>query len=250
MGGGSLRAGGSRERAAVPAFVAVLAAVAGVSYCSWILQFVLNPELDPVNGYVSELSATDQPLHSLFAASDFLSGLLMAIVAIVVLRLLRPRGWELTGWLALLVFAAFSIADSLSAMDCAPNSDTTCALRERAGQVSFAHKFHSVTSTIVVTAGIISLIALAIAARRGRRTPVIARWSWPLVVAETVTAVATLPLMYFGVLLGVIERVQVTVLALWLLVIAGELYTGGGRTAPSPQATRRARRPRQKAAST
>jgi hypothetical protein len=122
------------------------------------------------------------------------------------------------------LFGTFSIADSLFAMDCAPNSDTTCALRERAGKVSFAHQFHSVTSVCVVTAGIVSLIALTIAARRSRRWPVIARWSLLLLLAETATALATLPMMYFGVFLGVMERVQVAVVSLWLFVIAGQLY--------------------------
>ena len=45
----------------VPAYAWLLAALAGATYASWVLQFVINPELDPVNGYVSELSATDQP---------------------------------------------------------------------------------------------------------------------------------------------------------------------------------------------
>jgi hypothetical membrane protein len=209
----------------VPAFAWLLAALAGITYASWVLQFAVNPGLDPVNGYVSELSASDQPHHYLFAACDFLSGLLTIVVVVAVLRAVRPRGYALVGWLALVVFGAFSIADSLFAMDCAPNSDTSCALRERAGKVSFAHQFHSVTSTCVVTAGIVSLVALTIAARRHRRWPVIARWSWLLLVLETVTAVATLPLMYFGVLLGVIERVQVAMISIWLFVIAGQLYT-------------------------
>jgi hypothetical protein len=214
--------GGSREP--VPAFAWLLAALAGVTYASWVLQFVLNPGLDPVNGYVSELSASDQPHHYLFAAGDFVSGLLTITVVVTVLRWVRPRGFALTGWLALVVFGAFSIADSLFAMDCAPNSDTTCALRERAGKVSFAHQFHSVTSVCVVTAGIVSLVALTIAARRSRRWPVIARWSLLLLLVETATALATLPLMYFGVLLGVMERVQVAVVSLWLFVIAAQLY--------------------------
>jgi hypothetical membrane protein len=209
----------------VPAFAWLSAALAGIAYASWVLQFALNPGLDPVNGYVSELSASDQPYHYLFAACDFLSGLLTIVVVVAVLRAVRPRGCALVGWLALVVFGAFSIADSLFAMDCAPNSDTTCALRERAGKVSFAHQFHSVTSTCVVTAGIVSLIALTIAARRDRRWPVIARWSWLLLVLETVAAAATLPLMYFGVLLGVIERVQVAMISIWLFVIADQLYT-------------------------
>jgi Protein of unknown function (DUF998) len=230
----TIRSGGrSREPGTLPAFAWSLAALAGMTYASWVLQFALNRELDPVNGYVSELSASDQPYHGLFAAGDFVSGLLTMIVVVLVLRAVRPRGWALAGWLALVLFGVFSIADSLFAMDCAPNSDTTCALRERAGKVSFAHQFHSVTSVCVVTAGIASVVALTIAARRGRRWPVIARWGWPLLVVETVTAVATLPLMYFGVLLGVIERVQVAMISVWLFVIAAQLYAGR-RPAPRP----------------
>jgi hypothetical membrane protein len=223
--------GGSREPGMVPAFAWLLAALAGVTYASWVLQFVVNPGLDPVNGYVSELSASDQPYHYLFAAGDLATGLLTIAVVGVVLRAVRPRGYALVGWLALVVFGVFSIADSLFAMDCAPNSDTTCALRERAGKVSFAHQFHSVTSVCVVTAGIVSLIALTVASRRHRRLPVIARWSWLLLVVETVTALATLPLMYLGVLLGVIERVQVAMISIWLFVIAGQLYADRRRRA-------------------
>jgi hypothetical membrane protein len=226
---------GSREP--VPAFAWLLAVCAGIAYGSWVLQFVVNPQLDPVNGYVSELSATDQPYHYLFAAGDFVSGLLTIIVVVIVLRSVRPRGYALVGWLALVVFGVFSIGDSLFAMDCAPNSDTTCALRERAGKVSFAHQFHSVTSACVVTAGIVSLIALTIAARRSRRRTVIARWSWLLLLVETPAALATLPLMYFGVLLGVIERVQVAMISLWLFVIAGQLYADRHRPSRTREPT-------------
>ncbi|MCO5974681.1 DUF998 domain-containing protein [Actinoallomurus soli] len=219
----------ARDPATLPACLPVLAAIAGVVYSSWVLQFVINPKLDPVNGYVSELSATDQPYHGFFSGCDFFSGTLSIVVAAIVLRRLRPGGWALVGWLSLLLFGVFSIGDSLFAMDCAPNSDPTCALRERAGTVSFAHEFHSVTSTLVVTSGIVSLIALTIAARRYGRWPVLARWSWPVMVVETSTTLGTLPLMYFGLMLGVMERVQVTVISVWLIVIAVELYTGRRR---------------------
>lgn len=221
----------------VPAFAWLLAALAGVTYASWVLQFPLNPELDPVNGYVSELSATDQPYHLLFSAADLVSGLLVITVVALVLRAVRPRGRALAGWLALLMFGVSSIGDAVFAMDCPPNSDTGCALRERAGKVSFAHQFHSVTSAFVVASAILSLIALTLAARRHGRLPVIARWGWPLLLAETAAAVATLPLMYWGVLLGVVERIQVALISLWLFVIAGELYADRRRphaTGPVP----------------
>jgi hypothetical protein len=219
------------EVGTVPAIAAYLAAVAGLAYGAWVLGFVLNPRLDAVNGYVSELSASDQPFHHVFAGGDLVAGALAIAVAVIALRP-RVRGWEPVGWSALLLFGVFVISDALFAMDCAPSSDTTCALRERAGRVSFAHEFHLVTSACAVTAGIVSVLALAIAARRGTR--VISRWSWPVMVAETGTALATLPLMYFGVFLGVIERVQVSVISLWLFVVAGELRSR--RTAPARRA--------------
>lgn len=229
------------EVGTVPAIAAYLAAVAGVAYGAWALGFVLNPRLDAVNGYVSELSASDQPFHHVFAGGDLVAGALAIAVAAIVLRSRsrggvpsspRPGGWESVGWSALLLFGGFVISDALFAMDCAPSIDTTCALRERAGRVSFAHEFHLVTSACAVTAGIVSVLAPAIAARR--RTRVISRWSWPVMVAETGTALATLPLMYFGVFLGVIERVQVSVISLWLFVVAGELRSR--RTAPARRA--------------
>lgn len=206
---------------AVPTAIPAMAAIAGVAYTSWVLEFALNPALDPVNGYASELSASDQPFHYVFAGGDLLTGLLTIGVAGF---MLRRASFAPAGWVALLLFGAFSICDSLFAMDCAPNSDTGCALRERAGRVSFSHEFHSVTSVCVIGAGILCLAALTLAARRDGRWPVIARWGWLLLGVETATALATLPMMYFGVWLGIMERVQTTTLSLWLLVIAGELY--------------------------
>jgi hypothetical protein len=47
-----------------------------------------------------------------------------------------------------------------------------------------------------------------------------------------VTAAATLPLMYFGVLLGVVERVQVAMISIWLFVIAAQLRADRRRTGP------------------
>jgi hypothetical protein len=226
--------GGHGSHVEVGAMPAILAAVAGAAYGTWVLGFVLNPRLDAVNGYVSELSASDQPFHYVFAGGDLVAGGLAIAVACIVLGrpMPRVRGWEAAGWSALLLFGGFVISDALFAMDCAPSSDITCALRERAGRVSFAHEFHLVTSACAVTAGIASVFALAIAARRSTRT--ISRWSWPVMVTETAAALATLPLMYLGVFLGVIERVQVGVVSLWLFVVAGELRAR--RPAPARRA--------------
>lgn len=102
------------------------------------------------------------------SATGGLSGVLSIIVAALMLARWRPRGWAATGWIALASFGAFSIAGSLSGMDCAPCSGTTCALRKRAGKLSFAHQLHAVTNTLVVRTGIVGLV---VAHRAGPARP-------------------------------------------------------------------------------
>jgi hypothetical protein len=164
----------------------VLAAVAGVSYTAWILEFLLSPDIDVVDGYVSELSARGQPYRLVFSAGDFTTGVLTVGVALAALLMLRRRPWAVAGWSALGLFGLWAIGDSVFSMDCAPSIDTTCALRERADQVSFSHQFHSVTSSLVIFFGIAALLALSIAARRYGWWPALARWGWLLALTEAV----------------------------------------------------------------
>jgi len=209
-----------------PLTTGILAAVAGISYSSWVLEFPLHTKVDVIDGYVSELSASDQPSHWLFSAGDLVAGVLMMYVAVSCLRTLRRRPWSVVGWGFLMLFGISAIGDSVFAMDCAPSTDTACALRERAGRVSFSHQFHDVTSSVVVFAGIAALFSLSVAARRYGWWPALARWAWVLAVGEALTALATLVLMYLGVWLGLAQRVQISVLCLGLLLIAWTLLAG------------------------
>jgi hypothetical protein len=213
----------TRGPGVLPGFVVVIAAVAGVSYTAWILEFLLSPNIDVVDGYVSELSARDQPYHLVFSAGDFITGVLTIGVAMAALLMLRRRPWAVIGWTSLLLFGVWAIGDSLFSMDCAPSIDTTCALRERAERVSFSHQFHSVTSSLVIFFGIAALLALSIAARRYGWWPVLAHWGWLLALTQTVVTLGTLVLMYLGVWLGLAQRLQISVLCLGLLVIAWAL---------------------------
>ncbi len=216
-----------------PAWTGPLAVVAAVSYSSWILEFPLHTKVDVVDGYVSELSAADQPSHWLFSAGDLVAGALMAAVAAGCLAGLPRRAWSVAGWSFLLLFGVSAIGDALFSMDCAPSTDTACALRERAGRVSFSHRFHDVTSSLVIVAGIAALLCLSIAARRYGWWPALARWAWVLAATETVTALATLVLMYLGIWLGLAQRVQISVLCLGLLLIAWALLARAGEKPPA-----------------
>jgi hypothetical protein len=225
----ALRDGGAGSRFSggpglLPFPIAILAAVAAVTYSSWVLGFLLRPGLDFVDGYVSELSASDQPLNWVFSGGDLVTGVLMIIVATAALIMLVPRPWSVAGWLFLLAFGVWAICDAVFSMDCAPSMDTACALRERAGNVSFAHSFHSVTSMAVITCGIASMLCLSIAARRYRWWPSLARWGWLLAAVESAAAVATLMLMWAGTWLGLVQRIQITILCLSLFLIAWAIW--------------------------
>lgn len=211
------------EPGTVPPIVAGLAGVAAVTYSSWVLGFLFRPELDWVDGYVSELSAGDQPLNWVFGGGDLVTGVLMIFVACVALMRLERRPWAVAGWVALVSFGVWAIGDALFDMDCAPSLDTTCALRERAGLLSFSHTFHSVTSTGVISSGVVSLLCLSIAARRYDWWPAMARWGWLLALIETAAAAGTVFLLWKGFGGGLVQRLQITVLCAGLFVIAWTL---------------------------
>ena len=234
-----------REPGTMPFAIGALGMVAAVSYSSWVLEVFLNPHLDVLDGYVSELSARDQPYHLVFSAGDFITGVLTMLIAATALARLRRRPLAVTGWILLLSFGGWVIGDSVFSMDCAPSIDTTCALRERAGALSFSHQFHEVTSSMVIFSGIAAILVLSIAARRYGWWPALARWGRPLAVTEAALAVATLALMLAGRWLGLAQRVQISVLALALFVIAWALLTdarrprsSGTRPAPVPAPAR------------
>jgi hypothetical protein len=214
-----------RGPGALPGFVVALTAIAGISYTSWILEVLFSPNIDVVDGYVSELSARGQPYRLVFIAGDLTTGVLTVGVALAALLMLWRLPWAVVGWSALLLFGLWAIGDSLFSMDCAPSLDTTCALRERADRVSFSHEFHSVTSSMVIFFGIAALLALSIAARRYGWWPALAHWGWLLALTEAVLSLGTLMLMYFGVWLGLAQRLQISVLCMGLLVIAWALGT-------------------------
>ncbi|MFD0691829.1 DUF998 domain-containing protein [Actinomadura fibrosa] len=219
----------------VPAWVVVLAAVAAVSYATFFLEHLLSPDLDVVNGYVSELSAVDQPFHNVYSGGDLITGVLSIIVAAGTLRRLRRRPLATAGWTFLGLFGVCAIGDATFPLDCAPSLETWCALRERSEQVSFSHEFHSVTSSAVIVCGVVALFTLSMAARRYGWWPALARWGWPLALAESVFALGTLLAMYLGRWLGIIQRIQIGILCLGLLTIAWALYAdrrNAGRTGP------------------
>ncbi|MEW2352461.1 DUF998 domain-containing protein [Spirillospora sp. NPDC029432] len=207
-----------------PAFVPILLVIAAITYGTFLLEHFLSTDLDSVNGYVSELSAANQPYHSVYSGGDFITGSLAITVAAIALLTLRRRRWAVAGWIFLALFGTCAIGDAVFPLECAPSLETRCALLERAGNVGFSHSFHSVTSSLVIVCGVLALLCLSIAARRYGWWPALARWGWLLALIETVAALGTLLAMVLGRWLGIVQRFQISILCLGLLTIAWALY--------------------------
>lgn len=208
----------------MPVFVVVLATVAAISYATFLLEHFLSPDLDVINGYVSELSAVDQPFHNIYSGGDFITGVLTIVVAATGLLRLTRRPWATAGWIFLLLFGIGAIGDATFPLDCAPSLDTRCALLERGEKLSFAHGFHAFTSSFVVCAAVLALFSLSMAGRRYGWWPPLARWGWVLAVAETVCGFSTLGFMVYGSWLGLVQRIQISILVAGLAVLAWALY--------------------------
>jgi hypothetical protein len=222
---------------ALPVLLALLALLAAISYSTFLLEHLLSPGHDSVNAYVSELSAVDQPYHAVYGGGDLVTGVLAIGVALTALCTPPHRPWSVLGWTFLALFGLGAIGDAVFPLECAPSLDTRCALLEHAGRLGFAHSFHTVTSSLVIVFGVAALLALSIAARRYGRWPVLARWGLPLAAAETVLAAGTVTAMLLGHWLGIIQRVQISVLVAGLAAIAWALY------ADRPRAPGRVARP-------
>ncbi|WP_157407215.1 DUF998 domain-containing protein [Actinomadura atramentaria] len=208
----------------VPLFAVLLLAASCFTYASFALESWLSPKLDSINGYASELSAVDQPYHVLYNAGDMITGAMVIVSSATALLTLRRRPLATAAWAFLGLFGISAIGDASFPLDCAPSLETWCALRERADTLSFSHNFHEVTSTGVITMALIAMFLFGLAARRYGWWPVLARWAWPLAAAEAVTSATTLVAMIFGRWLGIIQRVQIVILCLMLLVIAWALF--------------------------
>ncbi|MET9540657.1 DUF998 domain-containing protein [Streptomyces sp. NPDC006553] len=139
--------------------------------------------------------------------------------------------WAVLGWGGLALFGAATVADSRLPLSCAATVDPACAARETAGLVPATHTAHAVSSGLAMTGALVALVALTVAARRYGRWRPLAR-TGPVVVALelaatvwTLAAVAAFEAGKGAWALGVGQRLQVLLVAVWLAVLAYSLAT-------------------------
>ncbi|MFD4656619.1 DUF998 domain-containing protein [Kitasatospora sp. NPDC058444] len=236
--------GRSGHRAARTA-VAVLLLLSAVAYTAWVLEVVLSTGLDPVQVYISELAAEDQPLGGLFRATDLAAGLCLLAAAGAALATgrvgaSRRHRWALAGWSALALFGAATAADSRLPLSCAPTSDEMCAARETAGLVPATHAAHAVTSSLAMAGALTALVSLTVAARRYRWWPGVRRFGPWLLGAEllatgwSLASIAAFQAGHGTWALGAGQRLQVLLVALWLGLLALDVARSARAGAPDP----------------
>ncbi|MGY2007206.1 DUF998 domain-containing protein [Nocardia gipuzkoensis] len=207
--------------------VAAALAIAGLCYSSWVLQFVLPIDLDPVDTFLSELDAQGKPYREVFATADLIVGVLLIPAAIAGLLVLPRRGATTIGWIALFCFGAATIADVLLPLrDCTPGESGCGGPRELFPQL---HQPHALTSTLAVTSIAVAASAFSVAAFRYRRWRVLREFG---LVVLVIGALATVWMLVADNLpgnyaLGIAQRIQVGAMSLWLIALAAAVVVEG-----------------------
>ncbi|QES50404.1 DUF998 domain-containing protein [Streptomyces venezuelae] len=216
--------------------IAAFLGLSAAAYTAWVLEVVLSTGLNPIETYVSELAAQDQPLGGLFRATDFTAGLLAFSGGLLALIRLAPhpearRPWTVIGWHGVALFGAATAADAWLPLSCKPTVDPACASRETAGLVPATHQAHAISSSLAMCGALIAIVALTVAARRYGCFAPLARYGPALVVVElaatvwTLSAIALFTAGHGTWALGLGQRLQVLLVAVWLGVLAYSVWT-------------------------
>ena len=200
-----------------------------LSYNTWVLWAPLNGQAQILDGYLSELSAADQPHHLVFRGGDLITGVLAGLLGAGALRHWsaragRRRRWWLLAAAGLVLFALGTAVDAVLAMDCSPALDQQCRLAEEAGTLSTAHTLHTGSSMLAQVGITVSLVAGAVA------SPL--RLVRVLAVVEVLSLTVMMIMLAVGVPgLGYPQMIMVGTAAGWCLLVgfglAGVLGLGG-----------------------
>lgn len=209
--------------------IAAAIALAGLCYSSWVLEFVLPIDADPVNSFLSELDAEGKPYREVFATGDKIAGFLLIPAAVSGLLLFPRRRLSTVGWVALGCFGAATIADALLPLrDCTPG-ESGCG--DPSDLFPQLHQPHALTSTLAVTSLAIAVFAFSLAAFRYHRWRILREFG---LVALVLGAAATIWMLVADNLpgdyaLGIAQRIQVGSMSVWLLTLAVAVVLEGRR---------------------
>ena len=204
-----------------------------LTYNTWALWSPLNGQQQILNGYLSELSASDQPNNLFFRGGDLVTALIVGALGVRALRVWprwsTRRRWWLVAATGLLLFAVSTFLDSFFSMDCSPTLSAECRVLEESGRLSLVHYAHTYTSVGAQTGIVTSMVAAYIALRRGGLGGM---WR-PVLLAGCLGEVGSLALLLVMIAVGASgigfpQAVTVLIGSLWFGAV-GVSLTGRGR---------------------
>lgn len=220
---------------------AVLLVLGGLDYADWVLQLFLRVHANLTTSFISELGAAGQPYHDVFRLADLTGGALLAAGGAA--AWLYTRRWPVT-WLSL---ALLGLCIGLEASLPLDGTFTFAAILPKAGthlwwaRVSEPHGVVSFLETVAF----VVLLASCTASLRGasvpvRRRRVLAAVGLGAVLCGVVDAALTAALLMGGhaIALGLAQRTEVTLAAVWLTVAPTSLLTTRAASARSRDAAR------------
>lgn len=222
---------------------AILIAVAGICYSSWVLEFFWATPLDPLRSFLSELDAAHRPHREVYVAGDVTTAC-TSLLAGLLLLLPRPvfGGWKaITAVVALAAFGASTLADAMLPIDCIPGIDPGCPY-EPSGLLPQLHHVHALTSTLAVFSIFTAMIAATVASYRDGIWPILRTAGLAIlviVIGSTVWMLAA-DNAHGDYRLGLAQRIQVGGMTVWLVLwgvavaLAIRARTQRRSTMPSP----------------
>ena len=201
----------------------VAAVAAAIVFSFWVLEVVL-PGGGAARGVLAE---PDSTFGRFLDAAHRIASILVMLAAGLGLSLGArwSRRWLTVSWAAMAVFGAASLTASLLPGPCVVSTDVACAAESLVEGLAGATVAQAVVAVLAMLASLLGVVSLAVSLRlHGMR-------SWLTVAAvaavQTVAVVAVLVLAGQvlvadgsgapGVTLGLLERLHLLAVALWLL---------------------------------
>ena len=211
---------GTRSRLAL--LWPVLGVATLLTYNTWVLWKPVNGNAGIFDGYLSELSASDQPHNFFFRGGDLITAAILLVLgsrALVLWRRhrpVRPRWW-LVAAAALVLFGLSTFFDAFFAMDCSPTLSELCKVAEETGRLSTIHYAHTYTSVGAQIGIVASMVAAWIAMQRSLAGSVrVRRTLLAVCVIEVVALSVMMAMLAAGVPgLGYPQAVMVLMASIW-----------------------------------
>lgn len=206
--------------------------VGGLGYADWVLQLVVPVNADLTTSFISELSAAGEPHHLLFRLADLLAGALLGAGALT--AWVHSRRWAGV-WAPLVVLAACTVFEAASPLQ---DSYTFGASLPDPGTGAWWAKVsepHGVSSLLETLAYLVVLATCTAALRRSgaeaRPRQLLATVGVVAALCGALDAALTASLLLNGssIGLGLVQRLGVTLTALWLALAPTWLFVRGSR---------------------